>query len=222
MAAPTFFSTHPASMNILQRAWSHYLDLLDTRPLITKSVSAGVIGGIGDVATSRHRGFVWDKERTLRLSLYGLLFAAPITHGWYKILERRLGTGMDVKTAMSKVAADQVLAAAPLTALFFAVNSAAEGKGREEIEQRVRQNLWPTMKANWAVWPAALTFNFWLVPLNLRVLVVNVLGLGWGTYLSYVQHKHAGHVPTKLPDPFPTDNVVPGPYPPGAIQEEDN
>lgn len=198
----TLHALRSAPVNPLVRYWRRYLDLLETRPLVTKSVSAFVIGGVGDVIAQRINptqehskalqpssdsltsipkptpGFVWDKERTLRLSLYGLIFAAPLTHGWYKILEGRLGKGMDIKTAAMKVAADQLLAAGPFTFAFFTVNSAAEGMKWPEIRKKLDDNLWPTLKANWAIWPAALIFNFWLVPLKLRVLVVNVLGLG--------------------------------------------
>ncbi|KAJ3045859.1 hypothetical protein HDV00_006123 [Rhizophlyctis rosea] len=235
------------SINPLTRAWKRYLDLLETRPLPTKAISAFVIGAVGDVIaqsidpshpheSATHpdsssssssskpatRGFHWDKERTLRLSLYGLVFGAPITHGWYKILDRRLGAGMDLSTALKKVAADQTIAAAPLTAFFFAVNSAAEGLDYNQIKNRLETNLWPTMKANWAIWPAALALNFWLVPLKLRVLVVNILGLGWGTYLSFVQHKQQDtHQKTKLPDPYPTESALPSTvYPPGPIVVE--
>ncbi|KAJ3280221.1 hypothetical protein HK104_000819 [Borealophlyctis nickersoniae] len=232
-------------VNPLVRAWKRYLTLLETRPLITKSISAFVIGGVGDIIAQsidpphapvqshlekssdlltapdpkpKLPGFVWDKDRTLRLSLYGLVFAAPITHGWYKILDSRLGKGMDIATALKKVAVDQTVMAAPMTALFFGVNSAMEGCNREEIENRLRQNLWPTLKANWAIWPLALTVNFWFVPLKLRVLVVNILGLGWGTYLSFVQHKQHEHLDTHLPDPYPPDTLPVG-YPPGPVKE---
>lgn len=211
--------TYRQTINPLTRAWKRYLDLLETKPLPTKAISAFVIGAVGDViaqsidpshphqsethdktsttTTSSSssstavapptRTFHWDKERTLRLSLYGLVFGAPITHGWYKILDRRFGPGMDLTTALKKVAADQTIAAAPFTAFFFMVNSAAEGLRWPEIQARLEQNLWPTMKANWAIWPAALAINFWFVPLKLRVLVVNVLGLGeFGLCLFFV------------------------------------
>ncbi|KAJ3052543.1 hypothetical protein HK097_006074 [Rhizophlyctis rosea] len=236
------------SVNPILRVWKRYLDLLETRPLPTKAVSAFVIGAAGDVlaqsidpshphheaptkptaspaessAVPHKPGFHWDKERTLRLSLYGLIFGAPITHGWYKILDRRLGHGMDLPTALKKVAADQLLAAGPLTAFFFTVNSAAEGMNVEQIKQRLEQNMWPTMKANWAIWPAALAFNFWFVPLKLRVLFVNILGLGWGTYLSFVQHQQHDVGKTRLPDPYPAEAAVPALYPPGPVVELEN
>ncbi|KAI8822008.1 uncharacterized protein EV422DRAFT_525280 [Fimicolochytrium jonesii] len=207
------------------RAWKRYLELLEEKPLQTKALSAGAIAVAGDVIAQKidtspdHPN--WDPKRTARLGLYGMALSAPLTHGWYKVLDKRLGVGMDLTTSLKKVAADQVLAAAPFTALFFVCNSAMEGASGKEIKHRLETNLWPTLKANWAVWPAALAINFRYVPFKLRVLVVNILGLGWGTYLSVVQHRQHAHtnVHPKLPDPYPKDSLPVPLYPPGNIKE---
>ena len=39
---------------------------------------------------------------------------------------------------------------------------------------------------NWMVWPFVQAINFKLVPLHHRVLVVNVVSLGWNCYLSFL------------------------------------
>jgi len=36
------------------------------------------------------------------------------------------------------------------------------------------------------IWPVVQFVNFKYVPLELRVLVVNVVSLGWNCYLSYL------------------------------------
>ena len=52
------------------------------------------------------------------------------------------------------------------------------------------------LKKNWLVWPAVQTVNFTYIPLEHRVLVVNIVALGWNCYLSYINSK--GNTPTKL------------------------
>jgi hypothetical protein len=48
----------------------------------------------------------------------------------------------------------------------------------------LRHKLGPIMKANWKLWPICNFLNFYLVPLEYRVLVVSLLQLGWNVFLS--------------------------------------
>lgn len=48
-------------------------------------------------------------------------------------------------------------------------------------KEKLRGTYWEALKKNWMVWPAVQAVNFKLVPLEHRVLVVNVVSLGeWG------------------------------------------
>ena len=49
-----------------------------------------------------------------------------------------------------------------------------------------REKIWETLIANWKVWPIAQLINFSLIPLNFRVLWVNLVGILWNAIVSYI------------------------------------
>ena len=56
--------------------------------------------------------------------------------------------------------------------------------------------LWPTMMQHWKLWPVVHSFNFYFAPLHHRVLVQNVVLVGWSGYLSHLNH----HTKLMTPD----------------------
>ena len=60
---------------------------------------------------------------------------------------------------------------------------------RERVRKNLRDNWLQGLKANWKVWPGVQLVNFKFVPLEHRVLVVNLVSLGelflsfpWGVH----------------------------------------
>ncbi|KAJ3336807.1 hypothetical protein HDU93_002122 [Gonapodya sp. JEL0774] len=196
-----------------------YMDLLASRPLATKSLTSAIIAGAGDIVAqaieskletsdskpsssnwlppeqsksdSNPTNFLsrWSPQRTIRLASFGFLVAAPFTHYWYILLDRMFGPAMTLRPAILKVAVDQTIMAPISTTVFFTFHGIVQGWNARRIEAKLQSDLWPTLVANWAVWPAALSVSFRFVPLDLRVLWMNVVGLGWTTYLSLVQQR---------------------------------
>ena len=48
--------------------------------------------------------------------------------------------------------------------------------------EKLEGTYWTALQKNWMLWPAVQAINFKLVPLEHRVLVVNVVSLGEWTY----------------------------------------
>lgn len=62
----------------------------------------------------------------------------------------------------------------------------AEKGAKERISDKLNSTYWMALTRNWMLWPWVQLVNFSFVPLNHRVLVVNVVSLGWNCYLSYL------------------------------------
>jgi hypothetical protein len=67
----------------------------------------------------------------------------------------------------------------------------ANKTAKERINERLDSTFYTALTRNWMVWPAVQLVNFSVVPLDHRVLVVNVVALGWNCYLSYLNNKGA-------------------------------
>ncbi|KAK6464054.1 hypothetical protein DFJ63DRAFT_311351 [Scheffersomyces coipomensis] len=57
------------------------------------------------------------------------------------------------------------------------------------IIHKMNENWWNTLRSNWLIWPIFQLFNFYLIPVQYRLLVVNSLSIGWNCYLSYVLNR---------------------------------
>ena len=85
----------PSIRRLLSSLLVTYMRLLNEKPKITKSISAAIVQGLGDVlsqllsalssssASVVGKSFVYDVPRTISFMLTGFLFNAPFLHVWY-------------------------------------------------------------------------------------------------------------------------------------------
>lgn len=53
-------------------------------------------------------------------------------------------------------------------------------------QEKLEKNYTTALTSNYMLWPFVQMVNFKLVPLHHRVLFVNVISIGWNSYLSYL------------------------------------
>ncbi|CEJ55026.1 Putative Cap binding protein [Penicillium brasilianum] len=115
------------------------------------------------------------------MALYGGAVFGPVATTWFGILQRHVVFKGTATTTAARVAADQILFA-PIQLTCF-LSSMAILEGSDPIE-KWKTAFAPAYKANLMVWPFVQGANFAFVPLELRVLVVNIVSLGWNCFLS--------------------------------------
>lgn len=72
--------------------------------------------------------------------------------------------------------------------MFLAFTGFLDGKSPKEIYEKVERGLAPTFLAG-SIWIPANIVNFLLVPPPGRIAFINLVGLGWNTFLSYANQK---------------------------------
>ena len=83
--------------------------------------------------------------------------------------------GSPNKTLAARVIADQTIFAPTNLFVFLSTMAILEGK---DPGKKIASTYTDTLTANWTVWPAVQTVNFKFVPLEARVLFVNIVSLG--------------------------------------------
>ncbi|CAH7672787.1 hypothetical protein PPACK8108_LOCUS7618 [Phakopsora pachyrhizi] len=165
-----------------------YNSALLHRPLRTQIVTSLALFGGGDVIAQQFiekKGKEHDFMRSARLASYGGFIFAPLGTRWFKTLNFIKFKNHSVSSLL-KMGLDQFVAAPTMIAFFFVTMNFLEGNDLKHGEERLKQKWGPTLWKNWMVFVPLQTFNFFLVPSHLRLLLVNGASLFWNCYLSYV------------------------------------
>ncbi|GJD11587.1 Peroxisomal membrane protein 2 [Galdieria sulphuraria] len=170
-------------MSWLGRWMRSYHQLLMDKPVMTKSVTCGILSFAGDVAaqyieqkySNRNSSIIihLDMQRTLRFTSFGLLIFGPCAHYWYRLLDHWFPKAT-TRSLISKVLVDQTLFTPVAIVSVFSYVSLLEGHPFVAV-QKVKQDFWTTLKANWALWLPAQTINFRFTPPDYRLPNVLIL-----------------------------------------------
>lgn len=209
--------------SIFARALNWYSSMLDHSPLLTKSISGGIIAGTGDFlcqlllerpesihlkdeekdAVPESFFVNWDHERSTRFFVLGTFFVAPTSHYWYDLLEKYVGSGKNVVLVGKRVFLDQFI----WTPVFFIIWLVGlwtmEGTPIESLPKRLSEKYRDIMIANWIVWIPAQAANFYFIPVKYQVLYQNLVELLWNVYLSFsaTGKGENNHSKTKVKEP---------------------
>ncbi|CCC72046.1 hypothetical protein NCAS_0J00670 [Naumovozyma castellii] len=186
-----------------------YNRCLRTHPKTTNAIMTGTLFGVGDISAQilfapteqpkqgdeieqKKKNFDW--HRTSRAVIYGSMIFSFIGDKWYKILQNNVKLPLRFQhnkslSMLYKVSVDQ-LAFAPLgVPFYFSCMTIMEGGTMKDVETKIKTQWWRTLVTNWCVWPLFQMVNFTWVPLQHRLLAVNVVAIFWNTYLSYMNSR---------------------------------
>ncbi|KAI7895880.1 uncharacterized protein EV154DRAFT_494064 [Mucor mucedo] len=170
-----------------------YHRILTKRPILVQCASTAILFGAGDVIAQQiveKQGWKnHDVNRTLRMSAFGGVFAGPALSTWYRFIDKKVTTTNRFKGLAIKVGLDQFVFAPFFIAAFFTGQGLFEGKSINEIKSKLESGYTTALAGNYKLWPAVQIVNFYFTPLNYRLMVTNVVALGWNAYLSTVNQR---------------------------------
>jgi hypothetical protein len=183
-----------------QQVCNWYMKSLVCAPIITKGITTGVIEVLGDgiaqgVEMERERieskAVKWDYRRSLGCLCDGIFVTGPLLHFTYNFLERIIpshGAGGSAWATLAQVLIDEFVCDPIDVGLYLIATSIIEGKN---VKQRLREKYWVTLLEGMAVSLALCPIqfiSFRYLPVETRVLVVNICDLIWMSIVSYVAH----------------------------------
>ncbi len=189
-------STHHAPLTTMLRgaftsALGAYTAALRRRPIPTQVASSAVLWALGDAAAQRVEGGPLDARRLAVTTAWGGAFNGTVGHLWYIWLDaaaRRRFLPGSARFIAAKVAADCLVFGPLHVAGFFAALTLGEGGSLGDVQRKIARDLPPVLAAELSVWPWAQAANFYFVPLQYQLLVVNSVTLFDATFMSYSQH----------------------------------
>ncbi|KAG7341956.1 Mpv17 / PMP22 family protein [Nitzschia inconspicua] len=184
------------------RLWRWYNQCLNRRPVVTKSVTAGLIVSLGDfvgqcmqLVSSRSDEMepstpaTFDVVRLAQFCSMGMFLQAPVTHYYYLALDHYLPPTPENPWAwvtFVKLFIDQTTYAPLFLFSVFLYLGFLEGDSWNTIRAQMQKEYTSTMVANWKLWIPATLLNMAYVPPQFRVLYCNVIFFVWSIFLSIV------------------------------------
>ncbi|XP_054149420.1 protein Mpv17 [Melozone crissalis] len=162
--------------------------LLARRPGAAQALTAGALMGAGDVIAQQlveQRGLHGHQcPRTLKMMGIGFCFVGPVVGSWYRILDWLIPGNTKV-VAVKKVILDQGGFAPCFLGCFLAVTGATNGLSLQENWAKIQQDYLDALVTNYCIWPPVQIANFYFVPLQHRLAVVQCVAIVWNCYLSW-------------------------------------
>ena len=126
-----------------------------------------------------------DIKECARYFLVGAVYIAPVCRTWYMALDKIVGTRVPY-FGLKKMAIDQICFAPPFMASVVSLLRLSNGENLDQVWNSLKRDYLRLLIGNYKLWPMVQTINFYYVPINYQVIVVNATSLVWNTYIAYV------------------------------------
>jgi len=170
-----------------------YEALVPQNPVFYKACTSGVAYLFGDFVSQVYQGRTLDSldlPRSFRSGAAGFIGHGPLCHYWMLTMETYLDYGGAWWATGIKVLADQTVWSLYLNAMYSFLIGTLAFRNPAEVWKDVKATSWPALRSSWRFWPFVHAISFsHAVPLDLKLLWVDVMEIVWVTILSRVANQ---------------------------------
>ena len=190
-----------------------YMTILEEFPVLTKSLTTGIVQFFGDYAAQRYeqqngnetssnqKEKAYDLRRGLSLFCDGLLLSGPLLHYCFEWMEEIWPTGGDeviVLATLCHVFVNDYIIDSIYIGLSFVFTGVIEGYTLGQVAEIFRKDYGATVRASWMTSLGLIPVEIWCfgyLSLSFRVLAMNFVDLLWGAIVSFYSHRSRGENP---------------------------
>jgi len=170
-----------------------YQEAVPTNPVFFKACTSGVAYALGDFLSQIYQGrslATIDLPRSARSGAAGFIAHGPLCHYWLLTMETYLDFDGAWWATGIKVTADLTVWAIFLNAAYSTIIGLLALRPPGEVLRDVKATSWLALRSAWRFWPFVHTVSFsHAVPLDLKLLWVDVMEVVWVTILSKVANE---------------------------------
>lgn len=173
--------------------WLAYESMLERNPVLAKMCISGIVYSLGDWSAQYLEGKAildFDRGRMLRSGLVGFCLHGSLSHFYYHFCEWLFPfKGWWVLPA--KVLFDQTVWSAVWNSIYYVCLGALRMEKPATIFSELRATFIPLLTAGWKLWPFAHIVTYGVVPVEQRLLWVDMVELVWVSILSMISNEKA-------------------------------
>lgn len=184
------WTTQEMAVRIPIDNWNSYSCVLKNSPVITKAVTSATVYTIGDFIAQRTEGKSigeLDRPRITRSMLAGLIGHGPLSHVWYSVSEGVFTNVMHLhgwSGTFVKVVIDQTTWGPIWNNTYILLLGLMKMDKLENIFSEMKRTTIPLLKSGLKLWPLAHCVTYGLIPLENRLLWVDLVEIFWVTILA--------------------------------------
>lgn len=173
-----------------QEIWQQYSNVLTEHPIATKACTSATVYTIGDIIAQRTTisdNEELDRIRILRSMVAGLIGHGPMSHFWYNICDGFFADTLHLTAwwaFIPKVFIDQTLWGPIWNNTYLLLIGLMKMERIDVIWEDIKKSTVPMVVSGLKLWPAAHVVTYGLIPIENRLLWVDMVEIIWVTVLS--------------------------------------
>mmetsp|Transcript_7938 Transcript_7938/g.16814 ORF Transcript_7938/g.16814 Transcript_7938/m.16814 type:complete len:368 (-) Transcript_7938:623-1726(-) len=170
--------------------WLGYSAVLENSPVSTKAVTSATVYTIGDFIAQRTEGASIgeiDRPRIVRSALAGLIGHGPLSHVWYEVSEGFFTDYLrwtEWWSTLPKVVLDQTTWAPFWNNFYIIMLGVMKLESPKTIWADIKRTTIPLIVSGLKLWPLAHCVTYGLIPVENRLLWVDMVEILWVTILA--------------------------------------